>query len=162
MVKPNFKDICRSPSLFLAFGLGSGLAPKAPGTFGTLAAIPFYWLFADLPLAIYLSIIVFTSVIGVWICQAGSDYLDVHDHPSIVWDEFVGYWITMIAAPSGWAWIVAGFVIFRIFDILKPWPISWADKNTKGGLGIMTDDILAGIFSWITLQLLAQLDYSTF
>jgi phosphatidylglycerophosphatase A len=81
--------------------------------------------------------------------------MGVHDHPGIVWDEFVGYWITMFAAPAGWLWIVIGFILFRFFDVLKPWPIAGLDKRVSGGMGIMIDDVMAGIYAAICLQVLA-------
>ena len=135
-----FKD----PVMFLAFGFGSGLMPRAPGTAGTLAAIPLYLWFSQYPLTIYLLLVFLVSVTGIWICQQASARLGVHDHPGIVWDEFAGFLITMIPASSSWIWLPAGFVLFRLFDICKPWPISWADRRLKGGLGIMLDDVLAG------------------
>lgn len=141
---------------FLALGLGSGLAPKAPGTFGTLAAIPFYLVLQGLPLWAYLLMLVLAFVLGVWLCEVTARNLGVHDHPGIVWDEFVGYWLTMAVAPQGWQWVVLGFVLFRFFDILKPWPIRMADRRLGGGFGIMFDDVLAGIYAWLVLQLLSR------
>jgi phosphatidylglycerophosphatase A len=135
-----FKD----PVLFLAFGFGSGLVPRAPGTAGTAAAIPLYLWFSQYPLTIYLALVFLVSITGVWICQKASARLGAHDHPGIVWDEFAGFLVTMIPASASWIWVVAGFVLFRVFDIWKPWPISWADRELKGGLGIMLDDLLAG------------------
>jgi len=135
-----FKD----PVLFLAFGFGSGLVPRAPGTAGTAAAIPLYLWFSQYPLTIYLALVFLVSITGVWICQQASARLGAHDHPGIVWDEFAGFLVTMIPASASWIWVVAGFVLFRVFDIWKPWPISWADRELKGGLGIMLDDLLAG------------------
>ena len=144
-----------SPVHFLAFGLGSGLAPKAPGTFGTLAAVPFYWLLAMLPLWAYGLAVVMAAIAGVWICGESSRRLGVHDHGGIVWDEFVGLWITLFAAPQGWLWLIVGFALFRLFDIWKPWPICMADRQVSGGFGIMLDDILAGLYALASLQLLA-------
>lgn len=132
---------------FLAFGFGSGHAPKAPGTAGTLLAIPLYLLFCDLSLPMYTLLLVVSAALGIWLCGRASRELGVHDHPGIVWDEFVGYWITMWALPSSWLWVVAGFLVFRLFDILKPWPISVCDKRVHGGVGIMLDDIVAGLIS---------------
>jgi phosphatidylglycerophosphatase A len=143
----------RSPVQFLAFGFGSGLAPKAPGTFGTLAAVPLYWLVSDLGLPLYTAFILVTAAVGIWICEAASRQLGVHDHPGIVWDEFVGYWITLWALPADWTWMVAGFVVFRIFDIAKPWPIGMLDKRVRGGFGIMVDDVIAGVMACATLHL---------
>lgn len=147
--------VLTSPVHFLAFGLGSGLAPKAPGTFGTLAAVPFYWLLAMLPLWAYGLAVVMAAIAGVWICGESSRRLGVHDHGGIVWDEFVGLWITLFAAPQGWLWLIVGFALFRLFDIWKPWPIRVADRQVSGGFGIMLDDILAGLYALASLQLLA-------
>ncbi len=149
---PEAPDLLRKPMQFLAFGFGSGLSPKAPGTAGTLVAIPLYLLIADLSLLHYSLVIVVTSLLGIWICGVASRQLKVHDHPGIVWDEFVGYWITMWAVPGDWMWIIAGFVAFRVFDIVKPWPVSVLDKRVGGGLGIMVDDMLAGVMACITLH----------
>jgi len=149
------KTVLSTPVHFLAFGFGSGLAPFAPGTFGTLMALPLYLLMSRLPLSGYLLITLIVCVAGVWICGKSSEKLGVHDHSGIVWDEFAGYFITMIMAPSGWLWIVIGFGLFRLFDIWKPWPISWLDKKVQGGFGIMVDDILAGVFALVCLQLLS-------
>lgn len=136
----------KQPVQFLALGFGSGLAPKAPGTFGTLAAIPLFLLLSMLSPIFYLSAVILMSVAGIYICGKAADDVGVHDHPAIVWDEFVGYFITMIMVPVSWQSIAMGFLLFRVFDILKPWPISFIDKKISGGLGIMLDDILAGVF----------------
>lgn len=148
------KKVISNPLNFLAFGLGSGLAPIAPGTAGTLAAIPIYLWISQFSLDIYLAIIAISFVIGIFLCGYSSDNLGVHDHPGIVWDEFVGYWITMIAVPATWGWIVTGFILFRIFDIWKPFPIKTVDKKVTGGFGIMLDDVLAGIYAAAVLQVL--------
>ncbi|MEP5764886.1 MAG: thiamine-phosphate kinase [Halieaceae bacterium] len=137
---------------FLAFGFGSGLAPKAPGTFGTLAAVPLYVLMSQLSLPLYTALVLVACVAGIWICGRASEELKVHDHPGIVWDEFAGFWITMWALPNSWYMVVAGFALFRLFDIAKPWPIRFYDKNLGGGWGIMLDDILAGIASCAILH----------
>ena len=152
-MKPNLTN----PIHLLAFGFGSGLAPKAPGTFGTLAAVPLYFALAPLPLPMYLMIVAATFALGVGICGIASHDLGVHDHPGIVWDEFVGLWVTLIAAPAGWWWVVVGFLLFRLFDIWKPWPIGWADKQVSGGLGIMLDDLIAGLYAFAVLQIAARL-----
>lgn len=149
-------SVWKNPVHFLAFGLGSGAAPKAPGTVGTLAAIPLFLLIQPLALHWYALVLVITFVIGIYLCGKTSKDMGVHDHGGIVWDEFVGYWVTMFAAPAGWLWILIGFVLFRIFDIAKPWPISWADKKVHGGFGIMLDDLLAGLMALAVLQLLAR------
>jgi phosphatidylglycerophosphatase A len=150
---PSFRYLLRHPSAFLAFGFGSGLSPKMPGTVGTLAAVPLYWLLVQLPLWAYLVIVLCAFVAGIFWCERASSQLGVHDHGGIVWDEFVGFWITMIAVPLVWYWVLLGFVLFRLFDILKPWPIRWADKTLGGGFGIMIDDVLAGFAAAGCLQM---------
>ncbi|ROS01625.1 phosphatidylglycerophosphatase A [Sinobacterium caligoides] len=143
---------------YAAFGFGSGMAPKAPGTFGTVMGVFIYVaLLQGWSPWWYLIMLLSTTAVGIYLCHRTAAELQVHDHPGIVWDEFVGYWITMFLAPSGWLWIVLGFVYFRCFDILKPWPISWLDKRVEGGFGIMVDDILAGVFAMLLLQLTALL-----
>ena len=142
----------RNPLHLLSLGFGSGLAPVAPGTWGTLAAVPLYLLLAQLALPWYLLAVVAGLVGGVFLCQYTSDALGVHDHGGIVWDEFVGFWVAMIALPPTWPWILAGFVLFRLFDIVKPWPVKIADTKIKGGFGIMLDDVLAGIYALVCLH----------
>ena len=137
---------------FLAFGFGSGLARFAPGTFGTLVAVPVYLLLNQLSPWLYVACVFATFIFGVWLCGSVTRDLGVHDHGGIVWDEFVGYWITMFFAPAGWVWVVTGFALFRLFDIWKPWPIRWIDRRVDGGLGIMLDDVLAGIVSCLVLH----------
>jgi phosphatidylglycerophosphatase A len=141
---------------WIAFGLGSGLAPKAPGTFGTLAAVPLYWLLSPLPLAAYLTILAVLFGLGIWACGRTARDLGGQDPGAIVWDEVVGYLAAMTAAPAGWPWVLAGFILFRLFDIWKPWPIRWLDRRGKGGLGIMLDDLAAGALTWLTLQVAAH------
>lgn len=145
----------RRPVHLLAFGFGSGLLPRAPGTFGTLVAIPVYLMLQPLSLLYYGLILLLGFIAGVWICQRTSEDLGVHDHGGIVWDEIVGYLIGMTFAPSGWSWIVIGFLFFRLFDILKPWPIRWIDQRVEGGLGIMLDDMLAGLYTAVVIFLLS-------
>lgn len=142
------------PVHFLAFGFGAGASPYAPGTVGTLAAIPVLYLMHFLPTLQYLLITIVLLVAGIWICGKSARKLGVPDHPGIVLDEIVGYLVTMTAVPFHWFWIVVGFALFRLFDIWKPWPIGYIDKRYKGGLGIMLDDVQAGIYAWIMIQLL--------
>ena len=150
------KQILSDPILFLAFGFGSGLAKKAPGTMGTLAAIPVYWLFAQADLLIYSVLTVIATTAGIWICDIAAKKLAVHDFGGIVWDEVAGYLITMWLVPCTWQTVLTGFVLFRIFDILKPWPIKWLDRHVKGGFGIMIDDVLAAVFAGGLLVLLVN------
>ena len=144
----------KNPIHFLALGCGSGLAPKAPGTFGSIAGMIIYLLILQfIPLIPYLIVLLIASIIGIWLCGKTAQDLGVHDDPAIVWDEFCGYWLTMIAAPAGWIWPILGFALFRLFDIWKPWPIRLLDQKVHGGFGIMVDDLLAGLFAFIVLQL---------
>jgi phosphatidylglycerophosphatase A len=151
-------SIWRNPVHFAAFGFGSGAAPVAPGTFGTLAALPI-WLFVFAPLSTdaYLLTLIVATIVGVWICDQTSADIGVHDHGGIVWDEFVGLWIALFAVPMHWFWILLGFALFRLFDIWKPWPIGWADRQVSGGLGIMLDDVIAGVYALVVLQILVYL-----
>lgn len=141
------KQILTHPVYCLAFGFGSGLAPKAPGTFGTLVALPLYWFIADWHWGILLGIILLMSLVGIYLCGETARAMHRHDHPGIVWDEIVGFLIAMIPLTKDWKALLLGFVLFRFFDIVKPWPIGIADKGVKGGLGIMLDDIIAGIMA---------------
>jgi len=152
-------QLLRNPLHLLSLGFGSGLMPFAPGTFGTLVAIPFYLLIAQLDVPYYLAFILLAFGLGVYLCRYTSAALGVHDHSGIVWDEFVGFWITMIAVPVTWQWIVAGFVLFRVFDIVKPWPVKVVDKRMTGGFGIMFDDVLAGLYALACLQFALYLIY---
>jgi phosphatidylglycerophosphatase A len=147
-------NIFRDPILLIAFGFGSGLSPKAPGTCGTLLAIPFFLLLQRLGTLPYLVLVGLAAGGGVWVCSQASRKLGIHDHQGIVWDELVGYWITMIGVPMSFQSIFAGFALFRFFDILKPWPIKVIDRSIGGGLGIMLDDVLAGVFACLALQIL--------
>lgn len=147
----------RRPHHWLAYGFGSGLLPKAPGTWGTLAAIPLYLLLAPLPLTAYLGLTLLAFTVGVWACGRTGAELGVHDHSAIVWDEVVGLLVTMTAVPSGWPWLLAGFVLFRLFDIWKPWPIGQVDRKVAGGLGVMLDDVLAGLMALAVLQVPVRL-----
>ena len=137
----------KDPIVFIGLGLGSGLAPKAPGTAGTLVAVPLVLVMQNLSLMWYAAITVAVTLLGIWVCSYSARKLGVHDHPAIVIDEIAGFLITMFAVPQGWIWLVTGFALFRFFDALKPWPISWMDKNLKGGTGIMLDDVAAGLVS---------------
>ncbi|MCG6365808.1 phosphatidylglycerophosphatase A [Vibrio fluvialis] len=159
MINPKSRLSMTNPWHLIATGFGSGLSPVVPGTMGTLASVPFYLLLAQLPLTLYIVVVIAASLIGIKICQVTSDDMQVHDHGSIVWDEFAGFWITMLIVPMlqlpvfEWKWLLAGFVLFRFFDMVKPWPIGWLDKRVHGGLGIMLDDLVAGVMSALALAL---------
>ncbi len=142
----------RNPVHFLALGFGLGLAPKAPGTFGTLAALPFFLLMADLSVPVYLGILLVMALVGIYLCDRTARDMGEHDHPAIVWDEVVGMLIATLCLPAGWGWLLAAFLAFRFFDVLKPWPIRLLDRHVHGGFGIMIDDVLAGIFALGVIQ----------
>lgn len=144
----------RNPIQFLALGFGSGLAPKAPGTFGTLAAVPLFFLLTLLSPVLYALSVILMTLAGFYICGKAANDVGVHDHPAIVWDEFVGFFITMFMIPVSWQSVLVGFVLFRFFDIVKPWPISFVDKKVAGGFGIMIDDVIAGFFALIIMHLI--------
>lgn len=152
-IPPVPQAVWRNPLYFIAFGFGSGAAPFAPGTFGTLMAIPFYLLLSMLPLSGYLIFLFIFIVLTSWLCDHLSRATHTHDHPGMCIDEFAGFFVTMIAAPAGWWWILAGFILFRLFDIWKPWPISYADENIHGGFGMVFDDVLAGIYAFGIIQI---------
>ena len=155
--EPTWVFLFSHPAHFFGLGLGSGLTGFAPGTFGTLAAIPLWLLIAEQSFVIQCAVILIASIVGIYFCGKTADDLGAHDHGAIVWDEFVGFWITMLFVPTGWLWIFFAFVMFRLLDILKPWPISYFDKQVHGGLGIMLDDIIAGLLAGIILYFLVPL-----
>jgi phosphatidylglycerophosphatase A len=147
--------ILRNPVHWPALGFGLGAAPFAPGTVGTLLGIPLYLLLAGLPLTAYVSVVAGLFLLGIAACRLTARALDVHDHPAIVFDEVIGFLIAMTLAPPGAGWLVAGFALFRLFDIWKPWPIRWVDRRVQGGTGIMLDDALAGLYALVVVQLIA-------
>jgi len=132
---------------FIAFGFGSGLSPYAPGTAGSLMAIPLALPLALLPLPAALTVIAAAFVFGIWLCGRVGRRLGVHDHSGIVFDEFVGLWLVLVCVPLHWGWWLAAFAMFRLFDAAKPWPICWFDRRVHGGLGVMLDDVLAAGFA---------------
>lgn len=139
----------RSPRLtnpihLLALGFGTGLIQRAPGTWASLLAIVLWLPLQPLALPAYLAVVVLATAAGIWFCGKTASDLGIDDPAVIVWDEFVGMWIALAACPLDPFWILTGFLFFRIFDIFKPWPISWCDRHIAGGLGIMADDVAAG------------------
>ena len=144
----------RQPVMWLATGFGAGLSPVAPGTVGSLVGVLIFLAMAGLPLLFYLVGITALAVFGVWVCHRAGGILGVTDHPGIVWDEIVGLLITMTATPLSWQGVVIGFALFRLFDILKPWPVASIERKVAGGLGVMLDDVMAGLYALACLQLL--------
>lgn len=157
--KPPAELILTTPEHLIAFGFGAGLVPKAPGTFGTLVGLPFWFFLQFSTPEYYLVACGLLFVFGCWVCGESARLLGVHDYGGIVFDEIVGFLIACapllpalnLTQDSTWLWLFAVFALFRFFDILKPWPIRWLDKHVRGGFGIMLDDVLAGIYSAICL-----------
>ncbi|PAV24587.1 phosphatidylglycerophosphatase A [Tamilnaduibacter salinus] len=144
----------RHPIHLLAFGFGSGAASRAPGTWGSLAAIPLYFLFFWVPTPVYWLVVLVALLVGIWLCGRTAAHLGVHDHSGIVWDEFVGMWIVLGLHPETWQGVLVAFLLFRLFDVAKPWPIGWLDRRLPGGFGIMMDDVVAGLMALAALYLL--------
>lgn len=142
--RPTVAELLRSPALLVSFGFGAGLAPRAPGTVGSLVTVPAYLLLAPLPPALYLALLAGLFALGVWVTARAERALGTHDHPGIVWDEVVGQLTALFLAPAEPLWLLAGFLLFRLFDVWKPGPIRWLNDRLTGGWGIMTDDLAAG------------------
>ncbi len=157
LVTPSFRFLVSHPTHLLALGFGTGLAPKAPGTFGTLVGLPLFAALMLLPEASHLIVIALLFLIGVPICQKTGDALGVSDHGGIVWDEIVAMMLVLEFTPHTWPWWAAAFVLFRLFDIWKPFPIRQYDARLKGGFGVMFDDLLAAIYAIVALKALLWL-----
>jgi phosphatidylglycerophosphatase A len=155
--QPDFKFLLRHPAHYLALGFGSGLMPKAPGTAGSLAAIPLFLLFTSTtiaPLSWVLGVVALLFVLGIWCCDVTGKDLGVADHGSIVWDEMVAMWLILALIPRGLSSYAAAFALFRLFDIWKPFPIRQCDARLKGGFGVMFDDLLAAGYTLAALKAL--------
>ncbi|HSI38058.1 MAG TPA: phosphatidylglycerophosphatase A [Methylotenera sp.] len=151
---PNLQFLLSHPAHFFALGFGSGLSPKAPGTAGTVVALPLAWLISTLPLYTQLLIIASLFVAGIFICSITNKNLGVADHGSIVWDEIVAMMLVLTFTPLFWAWWLTAFLLFRLFDIWKPYPIRQLDAKLKNGFGVMFDDLLAAVYAIISLKVL--------
>ena len=147
------RTVLTDPVHFLAFGFGTGLAPFAPGTFGSIPGLILFWLTLDFGLYAQVGIAVALALAGIWICGESARRIGVHDHGGIVWDEIVGMYVTLFLAPVSVVGFVLSFVLFRIMDIVKPWPIRELDHSMQGGLGIMLDDLLAALYAALLLAL---------
>jgi len=143
--------VMKDPVHILAFGFGTGLAPVAPGTFGSLPGLLLFWLTLDFGLYVQVALAVAIALAGIWICGESARRIGVHDHGGIVWDEIVGMYVTLLAAPLSVAGWVLAFVLFRVMDIVKPWPIRDLDHSMRGGVGIMLDDLAAALYAAILL-----------
>jgi phosphatidylglycerophosphatase A len=146
-----------TPAGFLAFGFGAGLSRFAPGTMGTIVAVPFIYLLRLLPPAGFWALLFILFLLGIYLCGITARRLREHDPGGIVWDEMVAYWLTVSLVPVQWPWLLAGFVLFRLFDIFKPWPIRQAERFFRGGFGIMVDDIIAAIYAMAVLAVFQSL-----
>lgn len=153
------RTVLGDPVLFLAFGFGTGLAPVAPGTVGSLAGVALAWLLLDFGTWTQVGVAVLLAAAGIWICGEGARRVGVHDHGGIVWDEICGMYITLLAAPATPAGWIAAFIAFRAFDIVKPWPIRDLDHRLRGGLGIMLDDLVAALYAIVFVALYGWLMY---
>ncbi|WP_295364143.1 phosphatidylglycerophosphatase A [Arenimonas sp.] len=152
------RRLMKHPLGWLAAGFGAGFSPRAPGTVGSIAAlVPWWFLMQDLSPLAYLAVVAAGFAIGCWAANWVIRETRIEDPGLVVWDEYIGVWIALFAAPAGWPWMLAGLVLFRVFDIAKPWPVSWADRQLHGGFGAMLDDALAGLYALGCLQLLAWL-----
>jgi phosphatidylglycerophosphatase A len=153
------RTLLAHPAGWIATGFGSGLCPIAPGTAGSLLALLPWLALRELPLWCYAATIAVAFALGVWVCGWVVRTLQAGDPGVAVWDEFVGQWIALVPLlvwPGGPLWIIAGFILFRIFDIWKPWPVSWADRRIGGGFGVMLDDAIAGAYAALVLALLLR------
>ena len=151
------RTVLTNPIHFLAFGFGAGLSPKAPGTVGTIVAVPFYLVLAHTSVWVYVGILAISLAIGIWLCGRSAENLGVHDHGGIVWDEFVGMWIACLPLSfleNSFQWLFTSFFLFRLFDIWKPIGIKFFDKK-HGAFNVMMDDVIAGIYSAILVIFLS-------
>lgn len=152
-MKPDLKFLLSHPAHLIALGYGAGLAPKAPGTVGSLAALPMFWLLTQLNAtpAFMLAVTAAAFLLGIWACGVTGKNLGVADHGSIVWDEIAAMWLVLAFTPRAWTWWLLAFGLFRFFDILKPWPIRFFDTRCKNGFGVMFDDLLAALYALLVL-----------
>lgn len=148
---PDWRFALAHPAHFLALGFGSGLVPKGPGTAGTLAAFPLYYFLQDLAGPLYWAVTALLFMLGIWLCDRTGKAMGVHDHGGIVWDEIVAFLMVLPFAPPVWWGYLLAFVLFRLFDIWKPFPIAWFDRRIHGGFGVMLDDVLAAGYSVLGL-----------
>ena len=152
--QPNWKWLI-NPMHCLSLGFGCGLSPFAPGTMGTLFGVAIYLLIMDIGILFYLSIVFLIIGIGTAVAEYTCEALGGRDHQAIVIDEIAGFLLACISLPPDWVYFLLAFILFRIFDIAKPWPVNFIDQRIKGGVGIMSDDLMAGLYTLFCVQLLA-------
>ena len=157
MRQPDVKFLFAHPAHFIALGFGSGLAPKAPGTFGTLVAYPLWWLMAPLSVTLAWALVAAGFALGIWASDKTGKDLGVSDHGAMVWDEVIAMLALLLLTPTGLVWAIAAGVFFRLFDIWKPFPIAYFDRTVKGGFGVMFDDVLAAIYALAAVRILEHL-----
>jgi phosphatidylglycerophosphatase A len=154
VAKPSWRFVWRHPAHWLAFGGGIGLLPVAPGTAGTLLALPLHWLLAPLlPAFELLALIAAMFAAGIWACGRTGRALGVTDHGGMVWDEIVAFMLVLFFTPDNLYWQAFAFLLFRLFDILKPPPIAYYDRTFKSGFGVMLDDLIAAFYTLVLLAL---------
>jgi phosphatidylglycerophosphatase A len=157
VARPDAQFAFAHPAHVIAFGFGSGLAPRAPGTAGTLAAWPLGWIAGGvMPPALFAGLMVFFFAVGVWACSVTGRRLGVEDHPAMVVDEMVAFLLILAFVPRGFDWQAAAFLLFRAFDIAKPAPIRWFERRFHGGFGVMFDDLLAAGYTLLILAVLKR------
>ena len=147
----DFRSVLKDPVMCVATGFGSGLLPAVPGTWGSVAAIPFCLLLSLVPASFQIFVFTILVLFGVGICQKAEERLGSKDPGCVVFDEFMGMAVTLAGIPLSFGTVLAGFILFRIFDIAKPWPVKVFDKSYPGGAGIMLDDLAAGVYARIVL-----------
>ena len=151
-IQPDLNLIYSHPAHFIAFSGGAGLSPIAPGTVGSLVAFPLFWLLNHYLSPVYFLLLIdIMFIVGIWACGLSGKALGDPDHGGMVWDETVAFLLVLYFTPVDWAWQLAAFILFRLFDIAKPQPIRYCDSNLKGGFGVMFDDMLAAFFTLICL-----------
>ena len=158
---PNLRFLLQHPAHLFGLGFGSGLAQKAPGTFGTLVGLPLFWLISIYTMPVQLIIISALFLVGIYFCDVTGKALGVSDHGGIVWDEIVAMMLVLVFTPNQWQWWLAAFLLFRLFDIWKPFPIRQCDAKLKNGFGVMFDDLLAAIYAIIALKVCLWLTIQT-
>jgi phosphatidylglycerophosphatase A len=152
-INPDLRFVLSSPVAFLALGGGAGLVPRAPGTAGSLVAAPLVLILQAMPFPWQIAVWAAMCAAGVWLCDRAGKALGESDHPAIVWDEICGASIVLLLGPPGIGWMLAGFLAFRVFDIVKPWPVNIIDRRFANGFGAMGDDLLASVYALATVTI---------